>query len=160
MAWMTEDPEVRDHYIKRARKALERAYDGPIRKLDPIIKGSPVDEIYMGTWLQNYAAAYDWVQPYLDTIGGAGAAFLAPPPAPLKGWVLNQVLLIDAVYLLADHPAEMRQVMDRAHARNLDWYGGAADGEERDRGQQQGQALHAGVLDKQRFQYLQAITHR
>ena len=67
MAWMTEDPELRDHYVKRATKALERAYDGPIKKFDPIIKGSPVDEIYMGTWLQNYAAAYDWIQPFLTS---------------------------------------------------------------------------------------------
>jgi hypothetical protein len=65
MVWMTDNPELRARYIARAIAALERAYDGPVKELDPIIKGSPVDEIYMGTWLQNYAAAYDWVQPFL-----------------------------------------------------------------------------------------------
>ena len=65
MLWMAEDSDVRDGYISRTTEALLRAYDGPIRDLDPIIKSSPVDEIYMGTWLQNYAAAYDWVQPFL-----------------------------------------------------------------------------------------------
>ncbi|MEI8206067.1 MAG: heparinase II/III family protein [Kiritimatiellales bacterium] len=65
MAWMTDDPELRARYVERATKALERAYDGPIRSLDPKEQSGPVDEIYMGTWLQNYAAAYDWVQPFL-----------------------------------------------------------------------------------------------
>ncbi|MFC1765659.1 heparinase II/III family protein [Planctomycetota bacterium] len=65
MIWMTEDPNARAPWIARTSGALERAYDGPIKKLDPVIKSSPVDEIYMGTWLQNYAAAYDWVQPFL-----------------------------------------------------------------------------------------------
>ena len=65
MIWMTDDPAQKKRWIDRATAALERAYDGPIDRLDPMVKGSPVDEIYMGTWLQNYAAAYDWTQPFL-----------------------------------------------------------------------------------------------
>ena len=49
----------------RAVQALLRAYDGPIYTLDPKVSGSPVDEIYRATWLQNFAEAYDWVQPTL-----------------------------------------------------------------------------------------------
>lgn len=66
MVHMTDDSPERDAYLKRAVDALLRAFDGPIYELDPKIKGSPVDEIYIGVWLQNYAAAYDWVQPFLD----------------------------------------------------------------------------------------------
>ncbi|MDF7807855.1 heparinase II/III family protein [Pontiellaceae bacterium B12219] len=62
MFWMDASPE----YQERAIAALERAYDGPIKELDPKEKSGPVDEIYMGTWLQNYAAAYDWMQPFLS----------------------------------------------------------------------------------------------
>jgi len=65
MAWMAADSTERDRYVARATAILERAYDGPIRELDPKEQSGPVDEIYMGTWLQNYAAAYDWVQPFL-----------------------------------------------------------------------------------------------
>ena len=65
MAWMTDEPGLRARYVERATIALKRAYDGPIRELDPKVQSGPVDEIYMGTWLQNYAAAYDWVQPFL-----------------------------------------------------------------------------------------------
>ncbi|MGE4489322.1 MAG: heparinase II/III family protein [Kiritimatiellales bacterium] len=66
MIWMTDDPAQKQKWIGRATAALERAYDGPIYELDPRDKSGPTDEIYMGTWLQNYAAAYDWVQPFLS----------------------------------------------------------------------------------------------
>lgn len=66
MFQMMKDGPERARYLGRAIDALERAFDGPIYDLDPIIKGSPVDEIYIGVWLQNYAAAYDWVQRHLD----------------------------------------------------------------------------------------------
>ena len=65
MIWMSETPEEKQQWIDRATALLERAYDGPIYDLDPKEKSGPNDEIYMGTWLQNYAAAYDWVQPFL-----------------------------------------------------------------------------------------------
>ncbi|MEM7561182.1 MAG: hypothetical protein AAF394_18820, partial [Planctomycetota bacterium] len=48
-------------YLTRAIEALERGYAGPLYELDPIIKGSAVDEIYQGIWAQSFAAAYDWV---------------------------------------------------------------------------------------------------
>lgn len=50
---------------QRALELLLRAYDGPIFDLDSNVKGSPVDEIYRGSWLQNYAHAYDCIQPSL-----------------------------------------------------------------------------------------------
>lgn len=65
MIWMTEDAAEKQKWIKRTTAALERAYDGPIYQLDPKVKSGPTDEIYLGTWLQNYASAYDWVQPFL-----------------------------------------------------------------------------------------------
>lgn len=58
---MTEDEFHRD----RAVQALMRAYDGPIYTLNPNVSGSPVDEIYRATWLQNFLEAYDWVRPTL-----------------------------------------------------------------------------------------------
>lgn len=65
MIWMAETPAEKQKWIDRTTALLERAYDGPVYKLDPKTKSSPNDEIYLGTWLQNYAAAYDWVQPFL-----------------------------------------------------------------------------------------------
>ncbi|MEW5852879.1 MAG: heparinase II/III family protein [Myxococcota bacterium] len=50
---------------QRAVEALLRAYDGPIDSCDPKASSSPVDETYRGVWAQNFAAAYDWVQPTL-----------------------------------------------------------------------------------------------
>ncbi len=55
----------------RAITLLKRAYDGPIFELDSKIKGSPVDEIYRGSWLQNYAHAYDCMQPALTAADDA-----------------------------------------------------------------------------------------
>lgn len=94
MAWMATDPAERTRYVARTVSLLERAYDGPIQTLDPIIKGSPVDEIYMGTWLQNYAAAYDWVQPFLtppqdQNIRARLADENARVAANLYNWALN-----------------------------------------------------------------------
>lgn len=65
MIWMTEQESEKKKWIDRTVALLERAYDGPIYELDPKEKGGPTDEIYLGTWLQNYASAYDWVQPFL-----------------------------------------------------------------------------------------------
>lgn len=65
MIWMTEEESEKQKWIDRTTALLERAYDGPIYELDPKEKGGPTDEIYLGTWMQNYASAYDWVQPFL-----------------------------------------------------------------------------------------------
>lgn len=53
-----------EQYRSRAVAALKRAYDGPIYNMDP--KTSSVEAIWRGTWAQNYAAAYDWVQSSLS----------------------------------------------------------------------------------------------
>lgn len=67
MAWMTDDPELREWYLSRAKAALLRAFDGPIYDLDPTKSGidKSVDEIYRGIWSQSICAAYDFVQPFL-----------------------------------------------------------------------------------------------
>ena len=65
MIWMTEDEARKKKLIERTVALLERAYDGPIYELDPKQKSGPTDEIYLGAWMQNYASAYDWVQPFL-----------------------------------------------------------------------------------------------
>jgi hypothetical protein len=62
VALLVDDQAVRTAHQTRAVELLLRAYDGPIFELDSSIKGSPVDEIYRGSWLQNYAHAYDCVQ--------------------------------------------------------------------------------------------------
>ncbi|MGG1554084.1 fibronectin type III domain-containing protein [Paenibacillus ferrarius] len=57
-----------DNFLNRAIAALKRAYDGPIYScpaIDPLESSSPVDETYRANWAQNFAAAYDWVQPKL-----------------------------------------------------------------------------------------------
>ncbi|MEP4079415.1 heparinase II/III domain-containing protein [Haloferula sp.] len=59
------DTPKKQAYLDKAIEALERGYDGPLYELDPLIRGSAVDEIYQGVWAQNFAAAYDWVQPKL-----------------------------------------------------------------------------------------------
>ncbi|MEZ5278739.1 MAG: heparinase II/III family protein [Opitutaceae bacterium] len=58
--------ESGEPFLAKAREALLRGYAGPLYELDPIIKGSAVDEIYQAVWAQNFAAAYDWVQPALS----------------------------------------------------------------------------------------------
>lgn len=63
-ALLLDGPAAGPHR-RRAIDLLLRAYDGPIFELDANIKGSPVDEIYRGSWLQNYAAAYDCLQSQL-----------------------------------------------------------------------------------------------
>lgn len=60
------DDEKKSAYLAKAVEALLRGYSGPLYQLDPIVKGSAVDEIYQGVWAQNFAAAYDWVQPALS----------------------------------------------------------------------------------------------
>lgn len=52
-------------FLATARAALQRGYEGPLYELDPIVRGTPVDEIYQGSWAQNFAAAYDMIQPGL-----------------------------------------------------------------------------------------------
>jgi hypothetical protein len=66
LALVGSDPATRAAHRARAIDLLLRAYDGPIFQLDSKVQGSAVDEIYRGSWLQNYAAAYDCVQPALD----------------------------------------------------------------------------------------------
>ena len=65
MIWMTEDEAEKQKFIDRTIALLKRAYDGPVYELDPKTKGGATDEIYLGTWIHNYASAYDWVQPFL-----------------------------------------------------------------------------------------------
>ncbi len=62
---VSEDGKKKE-YLKKAVEALKRGYAGPLYELDPIVKGSAVDEIYQGVWAQSFAAAYDWVQPALS----------------------------------------------------------------------------------------------
>lgn len=66
MIWMAEEEAEKQKYIQRTTALLQRAYDGPIYELDPKEKSGPTDEIYLGTWIHNYASAYDWVQPFLS----------------------------------------------------------------------------------------------
>ncbi|MDK2971382.1 MAG: hypothetical protein PWP23_1137 [Candidatus Sumerlaeota bacterium] len=61
----TEDAAEREAWRLRAVEVLLRAYDGPLYEIDPRNSSTAADEIYRGTWAQNYAAAYDWVQPTL-----------------------------------------------------------------------------------------------
>nr|6JPN_A Chain A, Alginate lyase [Defluviitalea phaphyphila] len=56
----------KSEYRLRATEALKRAFDGPIYEMDPTVSGSGVDEIYRAVWAQNFATAYDWIQPYLS----------------------------------------------------------------------------------------------
>ncbi len=51
--WLVEEDSTA---LQRAIEALLLAYDGV-----PQTGEKPYDEIYRATWLQNYAAAYDWV---------------------------------------------------------------------------------------------------
>lgn len=66
LASLLADESTRAAHRQRAVELLLRAYDGPIFELDSNVKGSAVDEIYRGAWLQNYAHAYDCVQPSLS----------------------------------------------------------------------------------------------
>ena len=66
LALVSADDATRAAHRAHATALLLRAYDGPIFQLDAKIPSSPVDEIYRGSWLQNYAAAYDCIQPSLD----------------------------------------------------------------------------------------------
>ncbi len=61
MFLMEDSAERKAFYKGRAIDCMLRAYDGPIYEIDPKVKSTPVDEIYRGTWLQNYGAAYDWL---------------------------------------------------------------------------------------------------
>jgi hypothetical protein len=62
---LADTETVRAAHRERAIALLRRAYDGPIFELDSKVQGSAVDEIYRGSWLQNYAHAYDCVAPSL-----------------------------------------------------------------------------------------------
>lgn len=67
LSLLGENETVRAAHRRRAEELLLRAYDGPIFQLDSKEKGSAVDEIYRGSWLQNYAHAYDCIQPLLSS---------------------------------------------------------------------------------------------
>ena len=56
--WILEQDEAA---LQKAREMLLLAYDGV-----PQTGEKPYDEIYRATWLQNYAAAYDWVYDRLE----------------------------------------------------------------------------------------------
>ncbi len=60
------DTPRKQAYLDCAVQALQRGYAGPLYELDPIVKGSAVDEIYQGIWAQSFASAYDWVQSRLS----------------------------------------------------------------------------------------------
>ncbi len=60
--FLETDPVLQQRYLARSRELLLRAYDGPIFLLDSRVTSSPVDEIYRGTWLQDYVDAYDTLQ--------------------------------------------------------------------------------------------------
>ncbi len=60
------DEELKSQYREIAEKALLRGYKGPMYSIDPIVKGTAADEIYQSLWSQNFAAAYDWIQPSLS----------------------------------------------------------------------------------------------
>ncbi|MDQ8196775.1 heparinase II/III family protein [Pelagicoccus enzymogenes] len=64
--YQVSNDDKKQAYLEKAVEALKRGYAGPLYQLDPIVKGSAVDEIYQGVWAQNFAAAYDWVQPALS----------------------------------------------------------------------------------------------
>ena len=66
MSLVASDATARTAHRARAIELLLRAYDGPIFQLDSKVQGSAVDEIYRGSWLQNYADAYDCIQSSLD----------------------------------------------------------------------------------------------
>ncbi len=66
LSLVASDATARSAHRVRAIELLLRAYDGPIFQLDSKQQGSAVDEIYRGSWLQNYAHAYDCIQPTLD----------------------------------------------------------------------------------------------
>ncbi len=66
LAIYSTDPTAQAAHRTRAIELLRRAYDGPIFQLNSNDKGSAVDEIYRGSWLQNYAHAYDCIQPLLS----------------------------------------------------------------------------------------------
>ncbi len=57
--WLLEEDSTA---LRQAVNALMVAYDGV-----PQTGEKPYDEIYRATWLQNYAAAYDWVFGRLNT---------------------------------------------------------------------------------------------
>jgi hypothetical protein len=66
LALLADTATDRASHQHRATELLLRAYDGPIFAMDSNVKGSAVDEIYRGSWLQNYAHAYDCIQPLLN----------------------------------------------------------------------------------------------
>lgn len=70
-ALIVADPTARAAHRDRAVALLLRAYDGPIYQLDSRTQSGPIDEIYRGTWLQNYVAAYDCVQSSLGSADDA-----------------------------------------------------------------------------------------
>ena len=57
--WIIEEDSTA---LQKAIEALLLAYDGV-----PQTGEKPYDEIYRATWLQNYAAAYDWVYDQLTS---------------------------------------------------------------------------------------------
>ncbi len=65
LALFADSAEARANHQRRTEELLLRAYDGPIFELDAKVQGSAVDEIYRGSWLQNYGHAYDCIQPLL-----------------------------------------------------------------------------------------------
>ena len=57
---------------------------------------------------------------FLEVIGDAGVAFVKTEAAPIKHWLLGEMMVEDLAYALADHPAELGQLEAVAHARNLE----------------------------------------
>lgn len=62
---MSEEPALKEKHLAAGREALMRLFDGYVYELDPKPRGSAGDEIYHALWMQNAAAAYDWLQPAL-----------------------------------------------------------------------------------------------
>jgi hypothetical protein len=52
---------------RKAIEALMMAYDNVPRTSNPLDFEGEYDEIYRASWLQNFCAAYDWIQPQLTS---------------------------------------------------------------------------------------------
>ncbi|MBI1290633.1 hypothetical protein GC173_05255 [bacterium] len=58
---LSEDPAEKKMHAEKGKAALARCFDGYMYEIDPKPSGSAADEIYQALWMQNAAAAYDWL---------------------------------------------------------------------------------------------------
>ena len=74
-----------------------------------------------------YRPRYDFVRHQIANMADSGLISIFGPPTPLLDLIMFQIRLPNIYFLMQDHAAEMKSLLDAMHRRNCEYYEIAAD---------------------------------